>query len=85
MTQYKFKVGDRVRVTKMDDKTFYGSATYEVGCVGYIYRHNENSKKPAYLIKFIDESYNTNEYIDVPYWSAKEEWLEFDKQLIMCD
>lgn len=33
---FKFKVGDRVRVTKIDDLDFYGSATYSVGDVGTI-------------------------------------------------
>ena len=83
--EYKFEVGDRVRITKIDDYDFYGHATYEVGCVGYIYRHGKSSQEPAYLIKFIDETYNTNLYIDVPYWSAKEEWLELDRPLIMYE
>lgn len=83
--KYKFNIGDLVRITKIDDISFYGSATYEVGCVGYIYRHDENSNGPAYLINFIDDSYNTNEYIDVPYWSAKEEWLELDNPLIIYE
>lgn len=83
--KYQFKIGDLVRITKIDDESFYGYATYDVGCVGYIYRQDENSHEPAYLINFIDESYNTNEYIDVPYWSAKEEWLELEKPIIMCE
>lgn len=36
MEDYKFKVGDRVLVVKMDDDDYYGAATYKVGDIGTI-------------------------------------------------
>ena len=36
MENYKFKVGDRIRVTKIDDLDYYGLATYEIGDAGTI-------------------------------------------------
>lgn len=36
MTDFKFNVGDRVRVIKIDDEEYYEGATYQVGDVGRV-------------------------------------------------
>lgn len=45
--KHEFKVGDRVRVTKIDDSWYYGDATYEVGDIGTVCQIAAN-----YLVQF---------------------------------
>ena len=48
----KFKIGYRVRVTKIDDKDFYGIATYKVGDVGTIIYSSKYKGLNYYRIEF---------------------------------
>lgn len=43
MTDFKFNVGDRVRVIKIDDEEYYEGATYQVGDVGRVAYRDINS------------------------------------------
>lgn len=83
MEKYKFSVGDRVRVTKIDDMEYYGLATYEVGDVGTISMHRHGSNGVVYGIDF-DELLASGED---GFWWAKESWLELEnnKKWIICE
>lgn len=93
---FKFKVGDRVRVTKIDDLDFYGDATYSVGDVGTIITGYDSGHGIAYCIDFEKGTIDTQRtwenkptygiwFENGQYWSAKEEWLKPANQLIMCE
>lgn len=81
--KHKFKVGDRVRVIKIDNKTYYSEAPYKIGDVG--------------TVTFCGQahSYSANDYLIVfdrlnaegkdPKWCALEHWLEPENQLIVCE
>lgn len=69
---YKFKVGDRVRVIAIDDYDYYGIAQYEIRDIGTIimcrpYRSGENK----YEIDFDRLQGRTQSD-----WWALEHWLE---------
>lgn len=81
MEKYKFKVGDRIRITKIDDMEYYGLATYEVGDVGTISMHRHGSNGVVYGIDF-DELLASGED---GFWWAKEAWLKPEKALIVCE
>lgn len=70
MEKYKFKVGDRVRITKIDDLDFYGNATYKVGDVGTIVVCSLMDTIITYCIEFDKRQSYDN------YWAALESWLE---------
>lgn len=81
--EHKFKVGDRVCVTKIDNQTYYSDAPYKIGDIG--------------TITFCGQalSYGTNDYLIVfdrlkadgkdPKWCALEHWLELENPLIVCE
>lgn len=80
---HKFKIGDRVRVIKIDNNKFYGTAKYKVGDVGTIvrcgftYTHGND-----YLIEF-DQLKKTGTRYD---WYALENWiLPVANILIKCE
>ena len=78
MEDFKFKVGDRVRVVKIDDDDCYQPATYNVGDVGTVIRVYENSDYGnVYKIHF-----DRPGCLD---WWALESWLMRDKPLINCE
>lgn len=76
---FKFKVGDRVRVTKIDDLDFYGVATYSVGDVGTIITGYDSGHGIAYCIDFDKIP------CIVGYWAALEDWLQPEQLLIVCE
>lgn len=72
--KHKFKVGDRVRVTKIDDKQFYGPATYKVGDVGRIITVSSSQwcgRTFKYEIEFDRLKADNKDY----EWWALEDWL----------
>lgn len=84
MEDYKFKVGDRVRVIKIDDDDYYGAATYRVGDIGTIeYRSRTRPQGNYYCIRF-DRLTQQNQ---LDYWAALESWLVLVNQnrLITCE
>ena len=84
MTRPKFKVGDRVRVAKIDDYDFYGDANFEINCIGTICVR-ENHGDYIYRVKFDDNQYNTSPYHPENYWALLEDWLEKYSALIYCE
>lgn len=74
MEKYKFKVGDRVRITKIDDLDFYGNATYNVGDVGTIVVCSLMDTIITYCIEFDKRQSYDNDWDN--YWAALESWLE---------
>ena len=84
--EYKFEVGDRVRVTKITSVAFYGQATYELGCFGKISRvEDDDDYDVVYYVKFDDERYNGNPNYPDHCWAVLEDWLESDIQVILCE
>lgn len=76
--EHKFKVGDRVRVVKIDDKAYYNGATYQVGDVGCVTYCGDCYKGHYYWVEF-DRLKMLSEYNT---WSALEDWLVEVKSLI---
>ena len=72
---YKYKIGDKVLVTCIDDTFYFAQAKYQVGSKGTIDTQRTWENKPTYGIWFENGQ----------YWSAKEEWLKPANQLIMCE
>lgn len=72
---YKYKSGDKVVVTRIDDAFYFSQAKYQVGSKGTIDKQSTWENKPTYGIWFENGQ----------YWSAKEEWLKPATQLIMCE
>lgn len=72
---YKYKIGDQVVVTRIDDAFYFAQAKYQVGSKGTIEKRNTWENKPTYGIMFENGQ----------CWSAKEEWLKPANQLIMCE
>lgn len=72
---YKYKIGDKVVVTCIDDAFYFAQAKYQVGSKGTIDTQRTWENKPTYGIWFENGQ----------YWSAKEEWLKPANQLITCD
>lgn len=72
---YKYKIGDQVVVTRIDDAFYFAQAKYQVGSKGTIDTQRTWENKPTYGIWFENGQ----------YWSAKEEWLKPANQLIMCE
>lgn len=73
--KHKFKVGDRVRVVKIDDYNYYGNALYKIGDAGiitYCGRTFDKSHKNDYIIKFDRLKAIGKD----PEWCALEHWLE---------
>lgn len=81
MEKYKFKIGDRVRVIKINDMEYYGLATYEVGDVGTISMHRHGSNGIVYGIDFDDLMASGEDGC----WWAKESWLKPENALILCE
>ena len=81
MENYKFKVGDRIRVTKIDDLDYYGLATYEIGDAGTISMRRNGSNGIVYGIDFDDLQASGED----GFWQAKEAWLKPEKALIVCE
>lgn len=69
---YKFKVGDRVRVTTIDDYNYYGIAQYEINDIGTILACRPYSScRYKYHIDFDRLQGQTQSD-----WWALEHWLE---------
>lgn len=84
--EYKFKIGDRVKVIKINSVDFYGQATYEVGGIGAIARvEDDDDYDVVYYVKFDDESYNGNPNYPDHCWAVLEDWLEPYRYLIYCE
>ena len=81
MENFKFKVGDRVRVAKIDDQGYYGYARYKIGYVGTVVRVEEKSE---YGICY-DIDFDNLKYARRSHWWAKESWIQPDKALIICE
>ena len=81
MENYKFKVGDRIRVTKIDDLDYYGLATYKIGDAGTISMLRNGSNGIVYGIDFDDLQASGED----GFWWAKEAWLKPEKALIVCE
>ena len=78
---YKFKVGDRVRVTKIDNKNYYSDALYKVGDVGTIGSRGRYDGENDYGVRF-----DRLEAIDKdPYWFALERWLEPENSVMIFE
>lgn len=78
---YKYKIGDRVVVTCIDDVLYLADATYEVGSKGTIVLQETWENKPTYGIDFDDLQASGED----GFWWAKEHWLKPAKVLITCD
>ena len=82
MEKHKFKIGDRVRVIKIDNP-YYSKALYKVGDVGTI-RH-------CYRL----DKYDTNDYCitfdrlkaigEDPIWWALEPWLVRENPIMVFE
>lgn len=81
--EHKFKVGDRVRVTTIDNQGYYCKALYKVGDVGTIRHCDHDSKynENDYCVRF-DRLKNDGED---PDWFALEHWLESAKQVMIFE
>lgn len=76
--EYKFEVGDRVRVVKIDDEGYYGKATYKVGDVGTI-----TCVEHGCRVRFDRLTHDCNSYAT---WWAMKSWLEPEiKQIMICE
>lgn len=73
----KFKIGDRVRVVRIDNNTYYGNATYRAYDIGTIIEYDEFIGD--YHIEF-DRLKQHRQKCD---WWAKEDWLEPIRRPIM--
>ena len=84
MEDYKFKVGDRVRVIKIDDDDYYCAASYKVGDIGTIEYCFSNIQYGNYYCIRFDQLTNQNQ---LDYWAALESWLVLVNQnmLITCE
>lgn len=52
MMDYKFKIGDRVRVITIDDERYRGPALYQIGDVGRIISQGKSYQGNYALIEF---------------------------------
>lgn len=83
MEKHKFKIGDRVRVIKIDNQDYYCTALYKVGDVGtiehcdYDIKYDEND----YCVRFDRLKANGED----PRWYALESWLELEKQVMVFE
>ena len=83
MEKHKFKIGDRVRVIKIDNPAYYSKALYKVGDIGTIehcahdIKHDEND----YCISFDRLKADGED----PNWYALEHWLESAKQVMVFE
>lgn len=83
MIKHKFKIGDRVRVIKIDNHKFYDTAKYKVGDVGTIvrcgftYTHGND-----YCIEF-DRLKKAGVRYD---WYVLEKWIQpVENTVITCE
>lgn len=82
----KFKIGNRVRVAKIDDYDFYSDANFEIGCVGIIVQLADvYDYEKIYYVKFDDDLYNGNPNYPDHCWAVLEDWLEPYRDLIHCE
>lgn len=81
MEKYKIKVGDRVRITRIDDLVYYGMAPYSVDDIGTIISQHQIGKGNTYVIEFdrLKQSYGRYQ------WCALEKWLAPETVLFKCE
>lgn len=83
MRKHKFKVGDRVRVIRIDNKAYYGDATFKIGDVGTIRACSRaiGCDQNDYVVIFDPLKANNKAY----EWWVLESWLVADNQVMVCE
>lgn len=72
---YKYKIGDKVVVTCIDDAFYFAQAKYQEGSKGTIEKRNTWEDKPTYGVIFDNKK----------YWHVKEHWIKPANMLIKCE
>ena len=71
--KHKFKIGDRVRVIKIDNNKYYGTARYKLGDIGTIIKcDSTHTYGNDYRIEF-DRLKQAGVRYD---WYALEKWIQ---------